>query len=310
MIALSFLGVLSKRFYLMKNLLRCLVLFTVNVPLFASAGIINLGSAEQYIFATANNNQWSGNLLLGSEAHVFGSVAASNTLELGSGVIVKGNACAGVTNNWGATVTGATGSCTNLAQLAEDINAAATQAQTFADIDLSNVTNLGNVTDSLAIAGIGFQSFLISDLLLSSGETLTVTGGVDDSFVFNIFGAAQLGSGANILLQGGISAQNVVFNFIANSAAHSFEIGGANISGTFLSSGRSFILGDGATLNNSRFYSTESIVANVQDVYFPKQTAIAVQVPEPVSIILFVMALMLVATQRVNTPKDTWKHQL
>ncbi|MFQ3192874.1 MAG: hypothetical protein ACI936_004028, partial [Paraglaciecola sp.] len=37
----------------------------------ASAGIINLGNAEHYIFATASNDQWSGNLLLGSEAHIF-----------------------------------------------------------------------------------------------------------------------------------------------------------------------------------------------------------------------------------------------
>lgn len=280
----------------MKNFLCFLVLFIVNLPLYVMAGVINLGSAEQYIFATASESQWSGNLLLGSEAHVFGSVAASNTLELGGGVIVEGDACAGAINNWGATVTGATGSCTDFSQLAQDINTAAIEAESLTTQDL------GNVTDSLAIAGAGKQAFLISDLILTGGETLTLTGDVNDSFVFNILGTAQLGSGANILLEGGISAQNVIFNFVANPTSHSFEIGGANISGTFLSSGRSFILGDGATLNNSRFYSSESIIANVQDVRFSASQSVTV--PEPTTVFLFTMSIMLIGFQRFTLSKS------
>ena len=83
----------------------------LNLPYFASAEIINLGTANDYIFATANSGQWDGSLLLGSEAHIFGSVAASNTLELGAGVIIDGDACASpsTSKNWGATVAGATG---------------------------------------------------------------------------------------------------------------------------------------------------------------------------------------------------------
>tara|TARA_R110000751_G_C13795394_1_gene483421 strand:- start:52642 stop:53487 length:846 start_codon:yes stop_codon:yes gene_type:complete len=269
-----------------KNILALPFLVILNIPFFAAAGIINLGTADSYIFAAANNEQWGGSLLLGSEAHIFGSVAASNTLELGAGVIVDGDACSGTTNDWGATVAGATGSCSNFTQLANDINGAAAQALTFSG------ANLGNLSGSSEILGNGFQSFLINDLLLAGGDTLTVTGGVDDYFVFNVFGGAKLGSGANILLQGGVAAENVIFNFVSNPSSQSFELGGANISGTFLSSGRSFVIGDGATLNNSRFYSTQSIIANVQDVRFQSNTVTQVTVPEPATFAFFVLGVL------------------
>lgn len=283
MIALSFLGVLSKRLKFMKKFASYIIVLIINFPLIAQAGIIDLGSAEEYIIATASNNQWSGNLLLGSDAHIFGSVAASNTLYLGDGVVIEGKACAGKTESWGTTVISSTDNCNDLTALATDITTAAMQAQTFTGTHF-------DIQGSANFTGSGFQTFTLDNLLLIGGETLTVTGAVDDYFVFNITERAHLGSGANILLEGGITAENVIFNFVSSTVNHTFEIGGANISGTFLSSGRTFILGDGATLNNSRFYTNEAIVGNVQDVRFP--TASSTKVPEPSTIIIFTLALV------------------
>jgi hypothetical protein len=292
MIALSFLGVLSKRLNSMKKLFSYSFVFIFNLPFFASAGIIDFGSADEYIIATASNNQWGGNLLLGSDAHIFGSVAASNTLYLGDGVIIDGNACAGKTESWGTTVIRSPAKCNDLNDLANDITDAAAQAQTYTDTALDII---GNVN----ISGSGIQSFSINNLLLAGGETLTVTGGENDTFIFNVFEQAQLGSGANILLEGGILAENVIFNFVANLTNHTFEVGGANISGTFLSSGRTFILGDGATLNNSRFYSTEAIVGNVQDVRFP--TNALTPVPEPSTLAIFVLGMIGLVSRKFKT---------
>ena len=230
----------------MKKLFSYSFVFIFNLPFFASAGIIDFGSADEYIIATASNNQWGGNLLLGSDAHIFGSVAASNTLYLGDGVIIDGNACAGKTESWGTTVISSPATCNNLIDLADDITSAADLAQTYTSIKR-------DIIGSNYFSGAGTQSFSINNLLLSAGETLTVSGGVSDYYIFNVFEQAQLGSGASILLEGGILAENVIFNFVANLTNHTFEVGGADISGTFLSSGRTFILGDGATLNNSRF---------------------------------------------------------
>jgi hypothetical protein len=273
----------------MKKLFNCLFVFVLNLPFFASAGIIDFGSAEEYIIATASNNQWGGNLLLGSDAHIFGSVAASNTLYLGDGVIIDGNACAGKTESWGTTVISTPATCNNLTDLANDITSAADLAQTYTSIKRDIIGNNN-------FSGSGTQSFSINNLLLSAGEALTVNGGINDYFIFNVFERAQLGSGANILLEGGILAENVIFNFVANIANHTFEVGGANISGTFLSSGRTFILGDGATLNNSRFYSTEAIVGNVQDVRFPINSQVAV--PEPSTLVIFVFGMFGLAARR------------
>jgi len=291
MIALSFLGVLSKRLNFVKKIISYISVFIINLPIIAQAGIIDLGTAEEYIIATASNNQWSGNLLLGSDAHIYGSVAASNTLYLGDGVVIEGKACAGKTESWGTTVIGSIDACNNLTDLANDITLAATQAQSF-------IGTSQDIQGSANFTGSGFQSFSIDNLLLTSGESLTITGGVDDYFVFNIAERAHLGSGANILLEGGIAAENVIFNFVSSAINHTFEIGGANISGTFLSSGRTFILGDGATLNNSRFYTTEAIVGNVQDVRFPKH--LSINVPEPSTIVIFAFALIGLSIRKFN----------
>jgi hypothetical protein len=285
------------RLYSVKNVSIFLFLFILNLPFGASAGVINLGSAESYIFATANTENWGGSLTLGSDAHIFGNVASSNILRLGDGVIIDGDACASSTISWGTTsVAGATDTCIDFTQLANDISGAAAQAQIFVGRDL------GDVSGTSEVFGDGFQSFIINDLLLANKDTLTVTGGVDDYFIFNVFGLAKLGSGTNILLQGGVTAENVIFNFVADPTFHTFELGGANISGTFLSSGRSFIIGDGATLNNSRFYTTQSIIANVQDVRFPRNAAPLMSVTEPSTLVIFALGAVGLALRRFKKP--------
>lgn len=110
----------------MKNLSTCLFLLMLNIPLFATAGIINLGSAQNYILAAANTEKWDGSLTLGSDAHIFGSVASSNILRLGDGTIIDGDACASSTISWGtSSASGATDSCDDLTRLAHDISGAA-----------------------------------------------------------------------------------------------------------------------------------------------------------------------------------------
>jgi hypothetical protein len=85
----------------------------------------------------------------------------------------------------------------------------------------------------------------------------------------------------------------MLFLILTNSGSQSFEVGGANISGTFISSRRSIIIGDGATLNNSRFYTTATIIANVQDVRFPLNTAVNVPITEPSILTIFAIGLII-----------------
>lgn len=88
----------------------------------------------------------------------------------------------------------------------------------------------------------------------------------------------------------------MLFLILTNSGSQSFEVGGANISGTFISSRRSIIIGDGATLNNSRFYTTATIIANVQDVQdvrFPLNTAVNVPITEPSILTIFAIGLII-----------------
>ena len=85
------------------------------------------------------------------------------------------------------------------------------------------------------------------------------------------------------------------FNFTDNLQANSFEIGGAEISGTFISNQRNFILGDGATLEDTRFITNGSIIANVQDVKDPK-----VEVSEPALWSIFLITATCLYRRRHN----------
>jgi len=271
----------------------CLVMSLCVSP-FTRAGVIQFGSAESFTMAVASHDPWQGNLLLGSEAHIFGSVASSAVLELGSGVQIDGDACASTQHNWGATVSGSVGHCSNFANLADDITSAARQAEQLPQQTLGNITGSAQLTSSQG------SVFGLNDLVLGSGDWLTLSGLSSDFFVLNVYGQAKLGSGAGIQLTGGLLAQNVVFNFVASPLASSFEIGGATLTGTYLSDGRSFILGDGATLAQTRFYSTANIIANVQDVSdFPNQQPSSI--PAPSTLWLWLVATCAVFCTRGYT---------
>ena len=248
----------------------------------AHAGFIDLGSAENQVFASSTS------IILGSEAHVFGNVSANNYLGLASGVVIEGNACSNHVNmGAGVTVVGESGNatpCHNLEQIGQDITSATTALSTFGQGSASSLTQ----STSLLAGNYWFE-----DLELQSGESLVINGNQSSTAIINISGHAKLGSGSSIELLGGILAENVFFNFTDNIQFNSFEIGAADISGTFISASRNFILGDGATLNDTRFLTNGTIVANVQDVKFD-----SVKVPEPTLFSLLLLATAALIARR------------
>jgi hypothetical protein len=267
--------------------LLCITLLTLCfVSLNNHAGTVDLASAERYIIAVGSTSAANGSLLLGSEAEIWGSVAASNYLSLASGTNVKGDVCSlFVSQGAGSTVGGdknLAGGCANLDQLGQDIERASEQAR-----DQRNQYMFGDIESTQTLNASSYHAYAVNNLYLQTGEYLTIEGNASDSVVVNISGLASIGSGAGILLKGGVLASNVIFNFLDNSGMSNFIFGGANVSGTFLSNTRSFQLGDGATLNNSRFYTNASIQANVQTVKFTQTT----QVPEPSTLFLLLLSV-------------------
>jgi len=268
----------------------------------AQAGLIDLGvnlaSADRFTFAIGNN----GSLQLGSDADVYGHVVAQTMVQLASGAKVHGDACSGfislapLANIAGSQGVG--GDCsefsnagtTDFAQLTSDITQANLAAQALAGL------NIGSIEDNLLLTAAVSNVYHVDDLILSTGEFLTILGNAAESIVINIAGDASIGSLAGIRLTGGIHASNVLFNFLDTVPVSNFEFGGADISGTFLANNRSFQLGDGAKLENVRFYNNSSMQANVQVVHNPPH----VEVPEP-STVLLMLAGVFILLIRANS---------
>lgn len=274
-----------------QSFIGCVLL--VGLVVKASAGIINLGSADKYTFAVGQYDHYGtpvgGTLQLGSEALIHGSVAASNHIGFGSGSVVYGNACSRSTSGV-ANVLGTASTCSDLASspifdlLSQDIAAANEQARALAG------SNYGALTASTLFDASTADVLTVSNIDLANGEFLSVTGSANDYVVINILGDAIIGSGAGILLQGDLSSENVLFNF-ANQGQSTFNFGGADISGTFLANNGSFIAGDGARLEDVRLYTNNAIIANVQTVRTVRPT-ITTQVPEPSTLAIFLLGLI------------------
>lgn len=226
------------------------------------AAPISVSGLDDFVMASGSS------IGLGSEAHLYSSVGSDFYISMGSGVVVEGAACSPALGiGAGAVIKqpGTTCPAGNYfkAQIAQISQQASGWADASAAFDVTNTTALA--------AG----NYTLSSLHLDAGESLTISGKASDVAIINITGLAKLGSGAAIYLKGGISAQTVFFNFIDNAVARSFEFGGAELSGTFLSSSRDYIMGDGATLQDSRFFTNGAIVANVQDVIYRGVTEVS-----------------------------------
>lgn len=226
----------------------------------SEAAIVHFGAAEPYVMATGGYSS----LLLGSAAHIEGSVAAGFYLSLGSGVTIEGSACAPALGiGAGAVIQGGT-ACPH-APLYEDILSGSRDLAGLPGSPLLRIDSSSTLT-----AGV----YQVGSLLLDANEVLTIRGGIQDTVVVNVSGTAKLGSGAGIVLAGGIKSSNVYFNFINSPQYSSFEFGAAAISGNFVSDGRSFIMGDGATLGNTRFLTNGNIIANVQTVRYTPNNSV------------------------------------
>ncbi|WP_286234266.1 choice-of-anchor A family protein [Thalassotalea sediminis] len=269
---------------------------------------VDLGVADKY---TIGVGQWDfhgtavdGSLVLGSEAYIHGNVAASKDIGFAAGSIVYGDACS---NNFivgaGSQVTGTASACADvqkvgnntLDQLSIDIASASQTARDLAAIDK------GTINSSTTFDASQLNVINVSSITLGSSDILQINGNSNDNLIINILGNAQIASGAQILLSNGLTSANVLFNFV-NDNFSSLNFGGANISGTFLATKGAFNAGDGAILDDVRFYTNHALIGNFQTVKTATPTS-KVKVPEP-STILIILAALFIMIMRSNI-----KHQ-
>jgi hypothetical protein len=106
-----------------------------------------------------------------------------------------------------------------------------------------NYATQSNVFSSISAATTivgqsGFNVFSLSGGITLNNANLTLSGSSSAYFVFNIYGGLALSGNASINLTGGLTASNVLFNFIGPGSALTTQIGDT-VRGTILSVGRS-----------------------------------------------------------------------
>jgi choice-of-anchor A domain-containing protein len=254
----------------------------------AVAGPIDLGDAGDYTLLSVGA-VGIGSMIVGSSADITGNIGARWHTTLGSGVRIDGDVNTSTYTDQSKEITGNinTLSETQWVGLYNDIAKASTEAASYSGVNFNSLYNTSTFTayDDLSVFNI------FGDVLLESGESLTLSGDADDEIIINVSGNFKLGSGVDIVLDG-FQAENVLFNFIGTG---DFAFGGSVLSGTYLGLDRNFVLGDGATLSDTRFLS-RSMQANVQVVTPP--TTPPVLVPAPATALLMFVGLFGILRKR------------
>jgi uncharacterized lipoprotein NlpE involved in copper resistance len=116
----------------------------------------------------------------------------------------------------------------DLTQAQADANAASA-----ADAALTPTVTLGNVTKSLTLLGNGGSNVISVQSLNYRGDTLTLSGGANDTFVFNVTGAFHFAR-STMVLTGGVTANHVLFNFPTAGGEIDLSRRASVIDGTFL----------------------------------------------------------------------------
>ena len=90
---------------------------------------------------------------------------------------------------------------------------------------LAATSSISNINTSMTLYGTGV--YYLNSLSLGSGAVLTLSGNATDQFVFNISSTFML-NGGKILLTGGLTAANVLFNFTGTNDVSISSASGAS----------------------------------------------------------------------------------
>ena len=154
-------------------------------------------------------------------------------------------------------------------------------AEASAAAALSSTQSFSSINSPLTINGSGAQNVIgISQNIHLSGGTLTIHGSASDSFIFNIAGTMELSGDTKIVLSGGVTPDQILFNFLG--AGNQVQTSGNSLTtGIFLAPQRVFNINGG--VHQSEFISGMSLSFQSNPVITP--------VPELSSPLLFLIGL-------------------
>lgn len=200
----------------------------------AQAQFLNLGAAANFAGLEMGGSTFTYTISKVT-TDITGNVgiAPNGNFNFSGGSIIDGTIYAGA----GATlsISGGSSATGGIVQPSSLVSQAITDAHTAASYyaGLTPTQTLANITSGGTFTGNGgLNVYSVTGSLSLSNTTLTLSGGANDIFVFNIYGGANTLSRSNIELSG-ISASQVLFNLIG-SGTQLTTTGHSNTSGVFL----------------------------------------------------------------------------
>ncbi|MGH9642488.1 MAG: putative Ig domain-containing protein [Terriglobales bacterium] len=213
---------------------------TANCSIVVSSGVCVAGAINQSIkanasfaavgldntnFTISSGNTWiNGNMGVGVDGlfNMSGGATDNGTL--------YADPTAQITITGGSAITGGT-----VTQSMAGVQTAAVSVSNQA-ATLTPTQTSTDITSSTTITGNGGQNVIsiTGSFNLQGGSTLTIQGSTSDTFIFNVSNGVTLGGGSNIVLSGGVSPSQVLFNFPPGSSGQVNTNGNSQTSGTFL----------------------------------------------------------------------------
>ena len=247
-------------------------LFAVAALLACSAGAragFVLGDASQYallfeggggntlqITNVTTNTTGGGTGVAAGQGGGIGNIGVGNTgkVSLSGPGTINGNLDIAAVNNGqvtggGVTIKGSTNY--GVGMVASALNTVSALNATLGALSGTSVAVNGNTTINVSpgmfsASGAGYTNvrvFDVSSLSLNSGQTLTINGDANGDAVVLNFGSGNWNFHGNVVLTGGLTPDDVIFNFVGGSGLSggpTLDInngGGSPSNGSFLSQG-------------------------------------------------------------------------
>ncbi|MGA9754282.1 MAG: TadG family pilus assembly protein [Desulfobaccales bacterium] len=246
-------------------------IFGVNTFDLSARAVAMLKPAANWSILETGN----GNVTLNSNINVNRDVGdnGSGWFTMNSNVTVQGkvylNTKTGLTNNGGVAQGGIeqdAGSNGILAQAVQDAQTAYSQLTGLAN----NFGSYPNINSNTTIIGTNTVNVVdVTNLLLNSNKTLTLSGTSSMSFVVMVSGTFILNSNSNVILSGGLTPGNVTF--VDTGTGGVIINSNCTMNGSILSPNSSVTLNSNAALNGA-LVSGKDIILNSNIVVTPPQT--------------------------------------
>jgi choice-of-anchor A domain-containing protein len=239
---------------------------------------INTGSSNAFL-NIMYSSQVDGNVgIAKGNVNVSSSSAIYGKLDMGTGNVTNsGTISGGITEN--SNTAALLASATSAAMLAygDASNMAAT---------ITNVTSINNPSSPLTITGTnGINVVNLTNLDLSgSADGLTLSAPSGGSFVINITGTFSVGNGADIMVAGGLSNMNVLYNVIGtagNTVQFNGSSGNVDVQGIVLAPYQDINI-------NGAIVDGEVITGNLN---ITEVNTATVDAPEPTTLLLLATGL-------------------